>query len=129
MSANILWGGVTISIVLVAWGFYQLALPKGARGWVQAGPVQAFIIAFYAEMYGFPVTIYLLARIFNLDVVGNVWDGNLWVYLTGKWWVMLISMTIGYTIVVFGIMLIILGCRKVYRATKKGQPATGGSYA
>jgi hypothetical protein len=64
----------------------------------RAGIVQAFILAFYAEMYGFPVTIYLLARIFNLDVVGSFWDGNLWVYLTGAAEAMLVSMAIGYTI-------------------------------
>jgi hypothetical protein len=60
--------------------------------------VQAFILAFYAEMYGFPVTIYLLARIFNLDVVGSFWDGNLWVYLMGAPEAMLVSMAIGSTI-------------------------------
>lgn len=132
MSADILWGGATISIAsiaLVSWGFYQLVLPKGAREWARAGLVQAFIIAFYAEMYGFPVTIYLLTRIFNLDVAGNFWDGNLWVYLTGEWWVMQASMIIGYTIVVFGVVLMIRGWREVYRATKKRQLATGGPYA
>src|SRR6266849_6707941 len=86
MNANMLWGGAAISIVLVTWGFYCLVIPKGWREWTRAGIVQAFIIAFYAEMYGFPVTIYLLARIFNLDVAGDVWDGNLWVYLTGSRW-------------------------------------------
>ncbi len=129
MSTNFLWGGATISIVLVAWGFYCLVLPKGAREWTRAGLVQAFIVAFYAEMYGFPVTIYLLSRIFGLDVAGNFWDGNLWVYLTGKWWAMPVSMTLGYTIVVFGVMLMIRGWREVHRATRKQRLATGGAYA
>lgn len=129
MHANMIWSGATISIVLVSWGFYQLVLPKGAREWAQAGLVQGFIIAFYAEMYGFLVTVYLLTRIFNLDVAGNFWDGNLWVYLTGKWWTMQVSMTVGYTIVVFGIMLMFRGWREVYRATKKRQLVTEGPYA
>jgi protein-S-isoprenylcysteine O-methyltransferase Ste14 len=91
--------------------------------------VQAFIIAFYAEMYGFPVTIYLLARIFNLDVAGNFWDGNLWVYLTGAPEAMLVSMAIGYTIVLFGVLLLIAGWREIYRAKQQGRLATGGPYA
>lgn len=128
MSANMFWGGATISIVLASWGFYQLVLPKGAREWARAGLVQAFIIAFYAEMYGFPVSIYLLVRIFNLDVAGSFWDGNLWVYLTGKWWAMPISMVVGYMIVLFGVMLMIGGWREVYRATKKQRLATRGPY-
>lgn len=126
MTTNFVWGAAAISIVLVSWGFYRLVLPKAAREWARAGLVQAFIIAFYAEMYGFPVTIYLLTRIFHLDVVGNFWDGNLWVYLTGTQWAMRASMTVGYTVVVFGILLMIAGWREVYRATKKVWIATGG---
>ena len=111
MNANLVWGGAAISIALVSWGFYRLVVPKGWREWTRAGIVQAFIIAFYAEMYGFPVTVYLLARTFNLDVAGDVWDGNLWVYLTGSRWAMPASMTVGYTVVVFGVMLLIAGWR------------------
>ena len=129
MNANMLWGGAAISIVLVSWGFYRLVMPKGWPEWTRAGIVQAFIIAFYAEMYGFPVTIYLLARILNLDVAGDVWDGNLWVYLTGSRWAMPASMTIGYTIVVFGALLLIAGWREVYRANARGRIATRGPYA
>ncbi|SRR6266700_5786647 len=66
MTTNVVWGAAAISIILVSWGFYRLVLPKAAREWARAGLVQAFIIAFYAEMYGFPVTVYLLTRILNL---------------------------------------------------------------
>jgi len=129
MTTNFVWGAAAISVVLVSWGFYRLVLPKAAREWARAGLVQAFIIAFYAEMYGFPVTVYLLTRIFSLDVGSNFWDGNLWVYLTGTQWAMRASMTVGYTVVVFGIMLMIAGWREVYRATKKARIATAGPYA
>ena len=129
MTTNVVWGGAAISIVLASWGFYRIVVPKGAGEWARAGLVQAFIFAFYAEMYGFPVTIYLLVRSFNLDVAGNFWDSNLWVYLTGTQWAMRASMTVGYAVVVLGIMLMIAGWREVYRATKKGRIATGGPYA
>lgn len=95
----------------------------------RAGIVLAFVIAFYAEMYGFPLTIYLLTRIFNLDIAGTFWDGNLWIYLTGSQRAMLVSMAIGYTVVFFGIVLLIAGWREVYRANTKGRLATGGPYA
>jgi len=43
-----------IIIVIVSWLFYFLIAPAGWREWSRAGLVQAFIIALYAEMYGFP---------------------------------------------------------------------------
>ena len=129
MNTNFFWGGAAISIVVVSWFFYRYVVPKSWREWTRAGIVQAFVIAFYAEMYGFPVTIYLLARLFNLDVAGNFWDGNLWIYLTGAQEAMLVSMFIGYAIVFFGITLVVAGWREVYRANKQGRLATGGPYA
>ena len=129
MHTNFFWGAAAISIVVVSWFFYRYVVPKSWREWTRAGIVQAFIIAFYAEMYGFPVTIYLLARLFNLDVAGNFWDGNLWIYLTGRPEAMLVSMIIGYMIAFFGITLLIAGWREVYRANKQGRLATGAPYA
>lgn len=57
MATNVFWGGAAISIVVVSWIFYLRLAPKIWREWMRAGLVQAFIIAFYAEMYGFPITI------------------------------------------------------------------------
>lgn len=129
MTTNVFWGGAAISVVVVSWFFYRLFAPNTWREWARAGLLQAFIIAFYAEMYGFPITIYLLARLFNLDITGNFWDGNLWVYLTGVQDVMAISMVVGYTITFFGVLLVIAGWREVHRARKQQRLATGGPYA
>nr|CCD32088.1 Conserved hypothetical protein [Methylocystis sp. SC2] len=129
MATNVFWGAAAISIVVVSWFFYLLLAPKSWREWMRAGLVQAFIIAFYAEMYGFPITIYLLTRLFNLDVAGTFWDGNLWVYLTGVKRAMIVSMIAGYIISFFGILLVIAGWREVHRASKQRRLAIGGPYA
>lgn len=129
MNTNVFWGGAAISAVIASWVLYRLLAPKSWREWTRAGLVQAFIIAFYAEMYGFPLTIYLLARLFNLDFAGTFWDGNLWIHLTGTRSAMLVSMVAGYIITFFGIMLLIAGWREVHRANKQGRLATGGPYA
>ena len=129
MSVPVFWAGVIISAVVAAWLLYRYVVPQSWRDWARAGMVLAFVIAFYAEMYGFPVTIYLLTRVFGLDVAGNFWEGNLWVYLTGTPAVMLVAMMAGYTIAAFGIMLVIAGWRELFGAKKSGRLATGGPYA
>jgi protein-S-isoprenylcysteine O-methyltransferase Ste14 len=128
MNSDVLWGAAAISIVVVSWVFYRSLVPKSWREWAGAGIVQAFVIAFYAEMYGFPVTIYLLTRIFGLDVSGTFWDGNLWVYLSGTPAAMFVSMIIGYAIAVSGIILLSAGWLEVYRARKQRRIAMSGPY-
>ncbi len=129
MITNVFWTGALASITLASWFFYRYVVPRSSREWARAGIVQAFLISFYAEMFGFPVTFYLLARIFGLDVTGTFWDGNLWVYLTGLPEAMYVSMTVGYLISAIGVLLIVSGWREVYRAHKEGRLATKGLYA
>ena len=129
MTGTFLWGGAAISIVVVSWFFYRALAPARWREWTRAGVVQAFIIAFYAEMYGFPVTIYAVTRVFGLDAAGMFWDGNLWVHLTGTQAAMLVSMAAGYSIAFVGVALVTAGWREVYRASREHRLATKGPYA
>lgn len=123
------WGLAIISIVFVSWVVFRYLAPRRRREWTRAGVFEAFIIAFYAEMYGFPVTLYALTRLFGLDVQGQVWQGNLWAYLTGSEATMVVTMIAGYAISVLGILLLIRGWRQVYRGAREGRLVTDGAYA
>ncbi|QKY18794.1 isoprenylcysteine carboxylmethyltransferase family protein (plasmid) [Halorubrum sp. CBA1229] len=121
------WGLALIVIVVVSWFFYRYFAPDSWREWVGAGVVQAFIIALYAEMYGFPLTIYLLVRFFGFDRESA--STNLWSTLVGFGETgMLVSMLLGYAVALVGIGLFAQGWRQVYRARQNDRLVTDGLY-
>lgn len=121
------WIITAFMIVIASWIFYRYFAPKTWREWASAGLVQAFIIALYAEMYGFPLTIYLLVRFFGIDspnLNANLWSSLLGVGEFG----MLISMIFGYALLFIGIGLFIQGWRELFRARQQERLVTDGLY-
>jgi len=121
------WGLALIMVVVASWVLYRYLAPKGWREWAGAGLVQAFVIALYAEMYGFPLTIYLLVRFTGLDrayVSANLWSTLLGFSELG----MLIAMLVGYGLLFTGLGLFVEGWRELYRARQEGRMATTGLY-
>jgi len=123
-----MWGVALVVIVAASWMLYRYLAPQGWKEWARAGVVQAFIIAFYAEMYGFPLTIYLLARLFGLDVAWTE-GGNLWAQLFGTPLAHVVAMVIGYAFVFWGASLVAQGWGLVYHARNEGRLVTEGLYA
>ena len=122
------WAFAAIMVVIASWILYRYLAPNTWREWASAGLVQAFIIALYAEMYGFPLTIYLMVRFFGLDRANL--DANLWSTLLGVGELgMMISMVLGYLLLFVGIGLFAQGWRELYRAQKEKRLVTDGLYA
>jgi protein-S-isoprenylcysteine O-methyltransferase Ste14 len=86
-SAYGLWGVVALNIVVFVLFILTLYRPRTARDWRSFGAFTAFIIALFTEMYGFPLTIYLLSgwllsKYPGLDLFTHD-AGHLWQTLLG----------------------------------------------
>lgn len=123
------WALVIIVITLASWILYRFAAPRGWREWAGAGLVQAFIIALYAEMYGFPLTIYLLTGFLGVDIPLAFYSGHLWATLLGYGrFGAVVEMLLGYAFVTLGLLMLIKGWREVYEAICERRLATDELY-
>lgn len=110
-----LWPYAVLLIALGAWAVYHFLAPSNWREWAGAGLVEAFVIALYAEMYGFPLTIYLLIGLLPLDVPLVHSSGHLWATLLGYGQSgAIIATLISFVFIVAGLLLIVKGWVKVY---------------
>jgi protein-S-isoprenylcysteine O-methyltransferase Ste14 len=130
-----LWTLVVINVLVFgffAFSFYQ---PKTARDWRTFGAFTAFLVALFSEMYGFPLTIYLLSgwlatRFPGVDFLthdaGHLleamfgWRGHPHLgplHLTSN------------LLIAGGFILLAYAWPVLYRAQQHGQLATTGPYA
>ena len=130
-----LWALVIINsaiFIMFAFSFFK---PRTTRDWRTFGTFSAFIVALFVEMYGFPLTIYLLSgwlaqRFPGVDPLGHDF-GHLWYSLLGfKGDPHLNPIHLASNLIILGgFLLLSAAWRVLFRAQQDGRLATSGPYA
>lgn len=135
MPAYGLWTAVIINSALFIIFAYSFTKPKTRRDWRSFGAFSAFIVALFTEMYGVPVTIYLLSgwlqrRYPNVDPFSHD-AGHIWWTITGQQGDPHTSfLHVLSTLFIFGgFILISHAWRVLYRAQTTHKLATTGAYS
>ena len=118
--------------ILFAFSFFK---PATARDWRTFGAFSAFIVALFVEMYGFPLTIYLMSgwlatRFPGLDLLTHD-SGHLWSTLLGEkgdphFGVLHLA---SYVFLGYGFYLLSSSWQVLYHAQRGHSLATTGPYA
>ena len=82
-----LWSLVVVNVAVFTIFAFSFTRPRTARDWRSFGAFTAFLVALFTEMYGFPLTIYLLSgwlhrRYPGLELLSHD-SGHLWETLLG----------------------------------------------
>ena len=134
-SAYGLWSMVLLNSAIFIFFAFTFFKPKTSRDWRSFGAFSAFLVALFAEMYGFPLTIYLLSGWLQSRYPGIDWfshdAGHLLETLFGfranphSGPFHLLS----FAFIGIGFMVIGAGWKALYQAQREGRLATSGIYA
>jgi protein-S-isoprenylcysteine O-methyltransferase Ste14 len=130
-----LWLLVILNAAVFIIFAFSFTKPRTGRDWRSFGAFSAFVVALFTEMYGFPLTIYLLSgwlgsRYPGLDLYSHE-AGHLWETILG--WQgdphLNILHLLSNVLIFGGFILIAAAWDVLYKAQRAGRPATTGPYA
>ncbi|MBI5885686.1 MAG: isoprenylcysteine carboxylmethyltransferase family protein [Deltaproteobacteria bacterium] len=125
------WSLVVVNVLLFLFFIMSFIFPVKKREWRSMGVTWAFIIALFTEMYGFPLTIYILTAVLGarypaLNPFAHA-SGHLWVTFLGGGAAMLaVIHIVSNGLMVAGFLMMSAGWSKVHGA--KGALVTEGIY-
>lgn len=130
-----LWMLVILNSAIFLMFAFSFFKPQTGRDWRTFGAFAAFVVALFVEMYGFPLTIYLMSgwlqtKYPSLDLMSHN-TGHLWSTLLGEkgdphFGVLHIA---SYVFLGLGFYLLSAAWNVLYQAQRANRLATTGPYA
>ncbi len=126
-----MWPVALVSIGIFVFFVLSYLKPTKRREWHSMGAYSAFIVALFTEMYGFPLTIYILTSVLGsqypvLDPFNHI-NGHLWVAMAGGSMVVWIVVMLVSNAAMFGGLFIMGKAWKQIHRTS-GELTTTGLY-
>ena len=128
------WSAVITTTVIFLYFLFSLTRPRRPKEWRGAGLASAFFISLFTEMFGIPLTIYLLAPLLGLDPgIFGMRESHLLAYLLSQAGVVslkagvYIVMVLSTGLILLGFTFLAVGWKEVYRG--EGILVTDGLYA
>ncbi len=127
-----MWPAVVFSILFFTIFALTFLRPKKKREWRSLGLFEAFLVALYVEMYGFPLTIYILTSVLGVPLSLGHKAGHLNAVILARLGIMNLEaawrlvMAISSIFIWGGLILLGMGWRRIYKGT--GDLVTEGVY-
>ena len=130
-----LWTLVVLNSAIFLMFAFSFSKPQSPRDWRTFGAFAAFVVALFVEMYGFPLSIYLLSgwlqtKYPSLDLLSHN-SGHLWSTLLGEKGDPHFSPLhiASYVFLGFGFYLLSAAWNVLYHAQQRNALAKAGPYA
>ena len=126
------WSLVIVNVALFAFFILSYLAPVKKREWRSMGVTLAFFVALFTEMYGFPLTIYILTGVLGsrypaLNPFSHA-SGHLWLtFLGGGALMMTVIHLISNGLTIIGFIIMWNSWKLIHGA--KGGLVTEGAYA